>query len=85
MPLRMPALALDADAESVKRARAWVRDIFERLERLDLLDAAQAGVSELVTNAVLHGAPPISIQVRGTRQHPRVEVQDGSSSPPAMT
>jgi anti-sigma regulatory factor (Ser/Thr protein kinase) len=87
MPLRLPALALDvdADAESLRRARAWVRDVFERLDRGDLVDAAEVGVSELVTNAVLHGAPPISIQVRGTFQHPRVEVQDGSPRPPAMT
>jgi anti-sigma regulatory factor (Ser/Thr protein kinase) len=84
MPLRLPALTLDADAESVRRARARVRDVFEGLDRGDLLDATQVGVSELVTNALLHGAPPISIQVRGTRQHPRVEVHDGSPTPPAM-
>jgi anti-sigma regulatory factor (Ser/Thr protein kinase) len=85
MPLRQPALPLDADPGSVKRARTRVRALFERLDRLDLLDAAETGTSELVTNAVLHGAPPISLRVRGTQHHPRVEVHDGSRRPPAMT
>jgi len=85
MPLRLPALPLDANAEAVKRARAWVQDVFEGLDRSDLLDAAESGVSELVTNAVLHGGPPISIGVRGTQRYPRVEVQDGSRQPPRMT
>jgi hypothetical protein len=58
MSLRLPSLALEADAESAKRARTWVRDALEGLDRLDLLDAAEVGVSELVTNALLHGAPP---------------------------
>lgn len=85
MPLRLPALPLDANAEAVKRARAWVKDVFQGLDRSDLLDAAESGVSELVTNAVLHGGPPISIGVRGTQRYPRVEVQDGSRQPPRMT
>ena len=85
MPLRVPAVELAADAESVQRARASVRAVFVRLDRAELLDAALMGASELVTNAVLHGAPPISIQVRGTRQWPRVEVRDGSRRPPVMT
>jgi len=85
MPLRLPAFPLDTDTESVKRARAWVRGIFEGLERTDLLDAAETGVSELVTNAVLHGAPPISIRVRGTPRYPRIEVHDASRRPPALT
>jgi len=32
-------------------------------------------VSELVTNAVLHGAEPILVRVRGTADHPRIEVR----------
>ena len=85
MPLRLPAVELAADAESLGRARASVGAVLEGLERLDLLDAALVGTSELVTNAILHGAPPISVQVRGTRQRPRVEVRDGSRRPPVVT
>ena len=40
------------------------------------------GVSELVTNAVLHADPPIRLQLRGTTDHPRIEVSDGSVVPP---
>ena len=41
-------------------------------------------MSELVTNAVLHASAPISVRVRGTRHHPRVEVRDGSTEAPKM-
>ena len=41
-----------------------------------------SGVSELTTNAVLHGVEPIGVRVRGTASHPRIEVIDGSPEPP---
>jgi anti-sigma regulatory factor (Ser/Thr protein kinase) len=84
VPLNLKALPLDADPESVKVARDWVRRVLGRLRREDIMEAAQLGVSELVTNAILHGSPPISVRVRGTREHPRVEVRDGSGRPPAV-
>ena len=46
--------------------------------------AAELGVSELVTNALLHAATPIAVRVRGTREHPRVEVSDASPEPPLL-
>ena len=84
MPLNLKALALDPDPESVKQARDWVRTVLEKLDREDIVFAAELGVSELVTNAILHGTPPISVRVRGTRTHPRVEVRDASKRPPAV-
>ena len=54
------------------------------IDRADLVECAELGVSELVTNALLHAEPPISVRVRGTREHPRVEVRDGSVEPPAI-
>lgn len=84
MPLNRKALPLEADPQAVQRARRWVKDIFQRLERDDLLDAAELGVSELVTNAILHAEPPITVRVRGTRDHPRVEVRDRSPRPPEV-
>jgi anti-sigma regulatory factor (Ser/Thr protein kinase) len=84
VPLNLPALQLAPRPESVQRARSWVRDVLTRLERDDIVDSAELGVSELVTNALLHGGPPISVRVRGTRMHPRVEVRDGSPHPPAV-
>lgn len=50
--------------------------------REDLIDSAELGISELVTNALLHGEPPIAVRMRGTHRHPRLEVLDGSRNPP---
>ena len=38
--------------------------------------------SELVTNALIHSHPPLSVRVRGTVDHPRIEVVDSSPVPP---
>ena len=82
VPFDDEPLALPADPRAVKAARRWVSDILERLGRDDLVDAATLGVSELVTNAILHADPPITVTVKGTREHPRVEVTDNSQSAP---
>ena len=79
------ALQLDPDPRSVGRARAWVVEEFGDLGRTDLLDAAELGVSELVTNAILHAEPPITLRVLGSRERPRVEVRDHSKRPPRTT
>ena len=84
MPLNLKALPIAPEPGSVKDARAWVHDVLDRLDRDDIMEAAELGVSELVTNAILHGTPPISVRVRGTREHPRVEVRDSSKRPPAV-
>jgi hypothetical protein len=42
-------------------------------------------MSEVVTNAILHGKGPVTVRLRGTRDHPRVEVRDASADPPALT
>ncbi|MGB0101353.1 MAG: ATP-binding protein [Nocardioides sp.] len=52
--------------------------------RSDLEECAELGVSELVTNALLHATPPLTVRVRGTREHPRVEVRDGSTEIPVL-
>lgn len=84
MPLNLDALPLEPDPESVRRARVWVREVLSRLQREDIVGPAELGVSELVTNAILHGTPPISVRVRGTRDHPRVEIRDSSARPPSV-
>jgi anti-sigma regulatory factor (Ser/Thr protein kinase) len=84
VPLNRPALTLGSGPSGVQQARRWVIDTCLDIDRPDLIECAEFGVSELVTNAVLHGAPPITVRVRGTRQHPRVEVTDGSTEPPIM-
>lgn len=84
MSLNRPALSVPSVPHSVQQARRWVIDTISDIGRPELLDTAELGVSELVTNAVLHATDPISVRVRGTREHPRVEVRDGSVEPPVM-
>lgn len=82
LPLNRDALALDASPRSVQDARRWIGELCRELGRDDLAETAELGVSELVTNAILHATPPLSVRLRGTRDHPRVEVFDGSHQPP---
>jgi anti-sigma regulatory factor (Ser/Thr protein kinase) len=77
------ALELDPEPRSVRDARTWVVRQLQTLGREDLVDAARLGVSELVTNAILHASSPILVRLGGTPVHPRVEVHDASTEPPA--
>ena len=84
MPLNRPALALGPGPRSVQDARRWVVGTCQDIGRDDLIECAEIGTSELVTNALLHAESPISVRVRGTREHPRVEVRDGSRHVPDL-
>jgi hypothetical protein len=84
VPLNRPALALGSGPRGVQDARRWVVDTCHDIDRGDIVECAELGVSELVTNALLHASPPLSVRVRGTREHPRVEVRDGSPELPLM-
>lgn len=63
-------------------ARRWAVEMCRRLGRDDLAECTEIAVSELVTNAVLHGLPPMRLLLRGTPAHPRFEVHDTSTIPP---
>jgi Histidine kinase-like ATPase domain len=80
---RVLTLEIDPEARSVRTARAWVVQQLTAIGRGDLVDAARLGVSELVTNAILHAEPPIVVRLGGSPTHPRVEVHDNSTEPPA--
>lgn len=84
MPLNRDALTLEQTPSAVATARRWVVAACHDLGRDDLVDCAALGVSELVTNAMLHGAPPLLVRVRGTEAHPRIEVHDASQHPPLV-
>ncbi|WP_372736202.1 ATP-binding protein [Nocardioides sp.] len=84
MPLNRPALTLGPGPRGVHAARRWVVRTCQDIGRADLVETAELGVSELVTNALLHGEPPITVRVRGTVEHPRVEVRDSSMEPPVL-
>lgn len=84
MPLNRPALNLGPGPRSVQEARRWVIGTFRDIERDDLVECGELGVSELVTNALMHGQAPVRVRVRGTREHPRVEVRDASTEVPEL-
>jgi anti-sigma regulatory factor (Ser/Thr protein kinase) len=84
VPLNRPALSLGSGPRGVQDARRWVSATFADINRGDLAECAELGVSELVTNALLHAVPPIYVAVRGTREHPRVEVRDRSADKPIL-
>lgn len=84
MPLNRPALSLGNGPRGVQDARRWVVAAIREIGRDDLVECAEMGVSEIVTNALLHGEQPIQVRVRGTHEHPRVEVRDGSTEPPTL-
>ena len=84
MPLNRPALSLVSGPRGVQDARQRVVDTCREIGRPDLVECAQLGVSELVTNALLHATAPVRVCVRGTVKHPRVEVHDGSRVRPVL-
>ncbi len=75
-------LTLDSGARGAPEARRWVVDVCRVLGRPELADSAELAVSELVTNAMLHGQPPVRLTAGGTTDHPRFEVYDASPVPP---
>ncbi|WP_203336367.1 ATP-binding protein [Nocardioides limicola] len=84
MPESEMSLTLDDDPQSAAVARQWAAQVCERLGRPELVDSTRIAITELVTNALLHGEPPIVLEVGGTPQLPRFEVHDGSPRPPQL-
>lgn len=54
---------LDGDPCAVRTARALVAEALHAWGRTGLLDDAALVVSELVTNALVHGAPPVMLML----------------------
>lgn len=84
MPIHQPVFTLGSGPSGVHDARRWAAEACAEINRGDLAECAQLGVSELISNAILHGEPPVSMRMRGTPEHPRIEVTDGSSEPPVI-
>jgi anti-sigma regulatory factor (Ser/Thr protein kinase) len=84
VPLNRPAQTLAPGPRGALQARRWVAEVCEEIGRSELRDNAELAMSEVVTNAILHGRAPISVRLRGTRDHPRVEVRDASPDPPSI-
>jgi anti-sigma regulatory factor (Ser/Thr protein kinase) len=84
VPLNRPAEPLASGPRGAAQARRWVAEVCAEIGRWDLRENAQLAMSEVVTNAILHGKGPVTVRLRGTRDHPRVEVRDGSADPLAL-
>ena len=77
-------LELEAASDAVPRARQFVRAVLASATD-DQRDDAELVVAELVTNAVLHGLPPVRLRVQHAGDVVRVEVHDtGRQRPVAM-
>jgi anti-sigma regulatory factor (Ser/Thr protein kinase) len=74
------------EPRSAAAARHWVRDQLDDMGRADLIPCAEAGVSELVTNGILHAQTSIGLQLSSQRERVVIEVYDGSpmSQQPAL-
>jgi serine phosphatase RsbU (regulator of sigma subunit)/anti-sigma regulatory factor (Ser/Thr protein kinase) len=75
-------LSLADGADAVPQARRFTVSVLSDLGRLELVAEAELVVSELVTNALLHGKPPVVVRVTAHGSGVRIEVADGSRSTP---
>jgi two-component sensor histidine kinase len=74
---------LPSAAASPFAARAFVLEVLADCPE-SVVTTAELLTSELVTNAVTHGAPPIHLAVKVDPGVVTVSVTDGSSEPPVM-
>jgi hypothetical protein len=81
---RIPApLHLGPVPEASSQARQFVRDALRLLGADGLIDSAELGVSELVTNACLHARTAITVALTMTKAGGvRIEVSDDSPRQP---
>ena len=85
MPLNRPAELLPPGPRGAAQARRWVVGVCAEIGRDELAENAELALSEVVTNAILHGKPPLTVRLRGTVEHPRavdrVPVERGLGGP----
>lgn len=84
---RPPAaeLRLGDEPDAARRARRHTDQVISASGRAELADLsydAQLVVSELVTNACLHAAPPIVVVVRCLSDRVRIQVADATRTVP---
>lgn len=78
-------VALPDDLTAPGAARSVVREALERWRLPVLRDAVVLAVSELVTNAVRHGRPPVQLTVLLRRGAVQVDVRDHDPAPPGTS
>ncbi len=83
-PPDLLVIDLDSEAASPARARQAVREALGQWQLLGLVDIVQLVVSELVTNAVRHGHPPVHLELEHTPAELRLQVHDGAAWAPGV-
>lgn len=78
-------LSLRAVPDAVPIARGALRELLRGTPHEARLDDGELAISELVTNAVLHGRDPISLRLVRDECCVRVEVRDGSPVSPSFS
>lgn len=73
---------LPSDLRAAGQARRATRDVLMRWRLAHLVDAVTLAVSELVTNAVRYGRPPVSIELQRQAEQVRLDVHDGDPAEP---
>ncbi|WP_432485096.1 ATP-binding protein [Kineococcus esterisolvens] len=84
----MARLVLDPELSAVATARHWVSDEVTRCgapcaAQVDE-DVVQLLTSEVVGNAMRHGAGPVTIEVDCDEEHVRIAVTDASPATPVV-
>ena len=74
-------LVLDDGVDAVPRARRFVSQALRGLDK-PIVEDAELVVTELVTNAVLHGTPPVVLRISPTADRVRLEVEDAGRDMP---
>lgn len=82
MTVRHEHLELPFAPEAVRHARSLVRECAAAGMSPDAVDKAELLISEVVSNAVLHGAPDLRVTIVVERGELSVQVADGSSRVP---
>lgn len=79
---RLSGFAVEHSDHGPAQARRAVRECAERLGLQDESDDLVLVVSEMVTNAVRHGRPPVALDLYADGESVLVRVGDGSPHPP---
>jgi len=76
-------IPLPARPSASRTARRWVTARLVELRLETLADSVELLTSEVVTNALIHAGTPMVLRMRRAGAGVEIEVQDGSTLPPA--
>src|SRR5947209_3303004 len=78
----MAELVVGSDPDAARRARRLIRSTLA--ERLGAVEDAELVVTELVTNALLHAGPPVTVRLTDLDCGVRLEVEDRGRTIPVQ-